>query len=158
MYKQITGYGGTALDASQDANAQYKKAKTDDPDIYICSRVAGMPNINTSGPADKFVSAICYSDGRGNTPDDCPEVKFPECRSSKCTFVDGKGASMALARKDAWENLRAKTEGKQWGSCSSKLSGVIRGRMDEFVTRCSCLLYTSPSPRDRQKSRMPSSA
>ena len=23
---------------------------------------------------------------------------------------------------------------------------------------CSCLLYTSPSPRDRQKSRMPSSA
>ena len=25
-------------------------------------------------------------------------------------------------------------------------------------TICSCLLYTSPSPRDRQKSRMPSSA
>ena len=24
--------------------------------------------------------------------------------------------------------------------------------------RCGCLLYTSPSPRDRQKSRMPSSA
>ena len=23
---------------------------------------------------------------------------------------------------------------------------------------CACLLYTSPSPRDRQKSRMPSSA
>ena len=30
------------------------------------------------------------------------------------------------------------------------------GMLDEhFVT---CLLYTSPSPRDRQKSRMPSSA
>ena len=26
------------------------------------------------------------------------------------------------------------------------------------VVYCSCLLYTSPSPRDRQKSRMPSSA
>ena len=26
------------------------------------------------------------------------------------------------------------------------------------VTRSGCLLYTSPSPRDRQKSRMPSSA
>ena len=26
------------------------------------------------------------------------------------------------------------------------------------VQRCRCLLYTSPSPRDRQKSRMPSSA
>ena len=26
------------------------------------------------------------------------------------------------------------------------------------VVRVTCLLYTSPSPRDRQKSRMPSSA
>ena len=31
--------------------------------------------------------------------------------------------------------------------------------MDEaFDTNWVCLLYTSPSPRDRQKSRMPSSA
>ena len=28
----------------------------------------------------------------------------------------------------------------------------------EFANRAACLLYTSPSPRDRQKSRMPSSA
>ena len=28
----------------------------------------------------------------------------------------------------------------------------------EDVLRTNCLLYTSPSPRDRQKSRMPSSA
>ena len=28
----------------------------------------------------------------------------------------------------------------------------------ECVKVCPCLLYTSPSPRDRQKSRMPSSA
>ena len=29
---------------------------------------------------------------------------------------------------------------------------------DEVASIVSCLLYTSPSPRDRQKSRMPSSA
>ena len=29
---------------------------------------------------------------------------------------------------------------------------------EKLVTRSICLLYTSPSPRDRQKSRMPSSA
>ena len=29
---------------------------------------------------------------------------------------------------------------------------------DGFTGNKSCLLYTSPSPRDRQKSRMPSSA
>ena len=28
----------------------------------------------------------------------------------------------------------------------------------EFANKKFCLLYTSPSPRDRQKSRMPSSA
>ena len=28
----------------------------------------------------------------------------------------------------------------------------------DAITYCTCLLYTSPSPRDRQKSRMPSSA
>ena len=31
-------------------------------------------------------------------------------------------------------------------------------RKAEAETRKACLLYTSPSPRDRQKSRMPSSA
>ena len=34
-------------------------------------------------------------------------------------------------------------------------AGVIRGGNYTWIT---CLLYTSPSPRDRQKSRMPSSA
>ena len=29
---------------------------------------------------------------------------------------------------------------------------------DKMKSMCTCLLYTSPSPRDRQKSRMPSSA
>ena len=44
-------------------------------------------------------------------------------------------------------------------------SEQYRKRVDDHVTRTMrrwtakvCLLYTSPSPRDRQKSRMPSSA
>ena len=51
-----------------------------------------------------------------------------------------------------------------------KVSSVIGGRgkvnvavcdKERFLKDClysGCLLYTSPSPRDRQKSRMPSSA
>ena len=31
-------------------------------------------------------------------------------------------------------------------------------KLEKTVWSASCLLYTSPSPRDRQKSRMPSSA
>ena len=42
-----------------------------------------------------------------------------------------------------------------------KYSGVIRGaevKMSQRDTKYACLLYTSPSPRDRTRSRMPSSA
>ena len=39
-------------------------------------------------------------------------------------------------------------------------NGIDLGRMKQLCAerRLACLLYTSPSPRDRQKSRMPSSA
>ena len=33
-----------------------------------------------------------------------------------------------------------------------------KGDLNRIASGTSCLLYTSPSPRDRQKSRMPSSA
>ena len=36
--------------------------------------------------------------------------------------------------------------------------GSLRGIGEIFRAMGPCLLYTSPSPRDRQKSRMPSSA
>ena len=31
-------------------------------------------------------------------------------------------------------------------------------RFGDIITACGCLLYTSPSPRDKRQSRMPSSA
>ena len=38
--------------------------------------------------------------------------------------------------------------------------GIYEGKVEvkSMLQYCYCLLYTSPSPRDRQKSRMPSSA
>ena len=44
----------------------------------------------------------------------------------------------------------------QGGILSPMLANVALTALDEYCQ--SCLLYTSPSPRDRQKSRMPSSA
>ena len=38
------------------------------------------------------------------------------------------------------------------------LENVLSGLKVGKLIVCGCLLYTSPSPRDRQKSRMPSSA
>ena len=48
------------------------------------------------------------------------------------------------AMYDAEAGMRLAALGKGLSSAANKFSG--------------CLLYTSPSPRDRQKSRMPSSA
>ena len=42
---------------------------------------------------------------------------------------------------------------------AKQLSQVFKhGQTERTVLNKLCLLYTSPSPRDRQKSRMPSSA
>ena len=50
-------------------------------------------------------------------------------------------------------------------SISSRLDGLVPGALAEYShylhrdkLDTSCLLYTSPSPRDRTRSRMPSSA
>ena len=53
---------------------------------------------------------------------------------------------------------------KLYQNCNSRFVEMLKqGAIDEVKNlvaddNCSCLLYTSPSPRDRQKSRMPSSA
>ena len=41
---------------------------------------------------------------------------------------------------------------------SGATKSVIGNLVDNFVEKYACLLYTSPSPRDRTRSRMPSSA
>ena len=58
--------------------------------------------------------------------------------------------------------LQADPKQKAWPlteDAPSLLNRVaLMGRVMALTRNDSCLLYTSPSPRDRQKSRMPSSA
>ena len=62
------------------------------------------------------------------------------------------------------EFLRAKAEGEDavrrtFPNATIVRPGSIYGHEDRLLNKMAgCLLYTSPSPRDRQKSRMPSSA
>ena len=52
-------------------------------------------------------------------------------------------------------------ERSHFDTLGSFLFAVLISRIADFaqqIKRIDCLLYTSPSPRDRQKSRMPSSA
>ena len=70
------------------------------------------------------------------------------CKALKPKWVDTRKVPVN-AKERALKNVE---EGK-----GVSLGGITRGSTQyEFST--SCLLYTSPSPRDRNVSRMPSSA
>src|SRR5665811_1630061 len=69
-------------------------------------------------------------------------------------FLDIEDAVAPLAKPDARKNIVAGLNEGGWGS-------TIRSvRVNDWTTQWTyaCLLYTSPSPRDRTRSRMPSSA
>ena len=64
---------------------------------------------------------------------------------------------------EAVEEVEYITEEKEGGGKNYKIRGIfmqadIKNRNGRVYPMEVCLLYTSPSPRDRQKSRMPSSA
>ena len=54
----------------------------------------------------------------------------------------------------SYENI---LEVENWGSQLSTFYKIM-SPVQITLESCTCLLYISPSPRDRQKSRMPSSA
>ena len=70
----------------------------------------------------------------------------------------------AVTRMDKrpWFGVAAQWVGLRYAYELFRLSRFDRsvrwGRIGRAITLCACLLYTSPSPRDRTRSRMPSSA
>ena len=68
--------------------------------------------------------------------------------------VEGSvGAEPVGDRAAAMAAAAAGLEAMAWSSSGDSVDGLV-----VLSTGVVCLLYTSPSPRDRQKSRMPSSA
>ena len=113
------------------------------------------------------------------------EQGVPSIDGEQCLYRDGNGNACAIgillddavvvAIKDRWspKNIIDKYESgiplPAWFNKDNiyfldKLqrahdeASVEGGFIDEFISRMSCLLYTSPSPRDGLLSRMPSSA
>ena len=101
--------------------------------------------------------------------------KIDECGMEKFGALDSSEKTISVLG-DRWWTLTAKQEGGMinkkfpcniWKNVMSAqmlevpLAGVgtvLRLERDAWSRVKCCLLYTSPSPRDRQKSRMPSSA
>ena len=59
---------------------------------------------------------------------------------------------------DNWQLHQYCENGLQMENKSQEILHHLGTQKDEIDHIAVCLLYTSPSPRDRQKSRMPSSA
>ena len=65
---------------------------------------------------------------------------------------------MALTACKAAENTVQKTASTLLPTGITKIETIAPGTGDQVVIPYTCLLYTSPSPRDGLLSRMPSSA
>ena len=81
------------------------------------------------------------------------EVQFPVSRISKESYKERKA--------NLGQTLTGL--GKWWGRkplvmVRAALLGTLLPISDDYTKDRDCLLYTSPSPRDRTRSRMPSSA
>ena len=76
--------------------------------------------------------------------------------SSRCILFDQKGNISAMAQREFKQIFPQPgwVEHNPMEIWSSQLAVAS----EAMALNNTCLLYTSPSPRDRQKSRMPSSA
>ena len=64
----------------------------------------------------------------------------------------------ALSKSDLQKNLRAVQNNRCAGLTDKQVERIFLDVEHEVLEMMSCLLYTSPSPRDLSTSRMPSSA
>ena len=128
------------------------------------SGFVGRATIEKLARAGKQIIVLCRNSDR---------AKFlkPMGRVGQITIVAGDALDDAaleavLAPADAVVNMvgiLAESGAQKFGTLQAELPQRIgkmaaRHQHEAVVHLSACLLYTSPSPRDRQKSRMPSSA
>ena len=90
------------------------------------------------------------------TSDASPQWHKDGLEEVRCPLFVGNGQCHCEAASDGLD-FRCDSEAGSGGTKLSQLRAVISAARFAIKT-LTCLLYTSPSPRDRQKSRMPSSA
>ena len=98
-----------------------------------------MTESTTSSPHDAVFKTFMFTP---ETARDFLEIHLPEPLRKLCNLQTLRLEPTSFIEK----SLRAYYSDVLWSVETSDGDGYI------------CLLYTSPSPRDRQKSRMPSSA
>ena len=79
------------------------------------------------------------------------------------TLLESRGFKVTLIKVDPYINVDPGTmspfqHGEVFVTNDGTETDLDLGHYERFVRFQACLLYTSPSPRDRTRSRMPSSA
>ena len=112
-----------------------------------------------------FASGITISGGTNLTVSGTAEFASGTVSAPSITFIDDNNTGIYEPAADtvaittaATERLRVDSSGRVGIGTTSPVHNLeIKGSFPDFAIS-DCLLYTSPSPRDRTRSRMPSSA
>ena len=149
----------TALDATslyargmdQDALGVIDQAKSDEKNVQWSNLQEATVSLDL-GQFERAAAAIAAAESRDEAIDERAVV-------SGTQIGDELGASFIDERMREWTcSLGERVMYEYIGLVSDLLRGnAEQGRVSSIrISRC--LLYTSPSPRDRTRSRMPSSA
>ena len=137
LYEEGTNYGSTTLDKEVIPKVTIENGKfAEFKPIIVNGRITDVAVVN-----------------RGREYNSSPEIRITST---------GTGAGAVV--RPVIENGQVidaivTNPGIGYSSVSTEVRAFSRGSSGSYVARVrSCLLYTSPSPRDRTRSRMPSSA
>ena len=119
-------------------------------------RISLDARMNTERIRNEQKIGVCVSGLRHATLEEVPPIMEAICR------IGGNGALFDNADEfvDRIAEIIRRTVPEVGGffKLRHQLRADSKRRILEIVRNSSCLLYTSPSPRDRTRSRMPSSA
>ena len=119
----------------------------------------------------RVIASLRYIHGIGakRADDICTDLNIdPSTRVSNLTndevaqirkYIEANFRVEGDLRRDVSQNIRRKTEIGTYQGLRHRKGLPVRGQRTHTNARTrNCLLYTSPSPRDKRQSRMPSSA
>ena len=115
---------------------------------------------NRASPRESTPPSIAQSDIQPATGSDTLETQ--ESSTQPATESDTQPAQQSNiqpAPKGSTQRARSSTQPATESDTQKAHQGnTLSATQEDVSLAVTCLLYTSPSPRDRQKSRMPSSA
>ena len=138
------GFRITIIDPDEEKFKKLEKfvCENNDQNLRILERDSiFIKNINKAFQTKNIKGMISYEDGRIN-PFSLLQTLDKYLKHKKINFSKG-------------EIIKIRKSNNQWISTTRNNENI---KSDMVILCNSCLLYTSPSPRDRTRSRMPSSA